>query len=318
MKRREWLPPLLIGLVLLLVSPSIACQWLLPSPTPPVSPPSQPPPVTKSKPPEQLPPVDEAADEEEWSTIETFAGEGDETTKPFHISGAKWRVTWAVDAIYPEYGAFNLFVYPSDTQSTFTRRISHSGGSTTDTSYIHDGGQDYYLKVIASGLRGWTIVVEDYATEAYLSPVQITRINYKGRGTLKSMEMGYKTIEADEYVEIKNKSDCWQVISGWTLKNVTKGCPSFTLPIHLPSDTLPRPWALPPRHSIRIYTGAIHEDDELYDEYHESGGLHFYYFPGDIWDNEEPDVAVLYNSKREEVSRRSYAIPVENKVSANE
>ncbi len=107
------------------------------------------------------------------------------------------------------------------------------------------------------------------------------------------------------------------------LKNISKGSPSFTFPIHMPCccswfdgwETCieecvpPSPCAIEPHQSIRVYTGEV--DDE-------SGGFCFHYVPGDIWDNEEPDIAALYNSRGEEVSRRSYVIPAENNVSAGE
>ena len=57
------------------------------------------------------------------------------------------------------------------------------------------------------------------------------------------------------------------------------------------------PCVLEPHHGTRIYTAEVHP---------EYGGLTFHYHPGDIWNNLEPDIAVLYNSNGEEVSRRSY------------
>ncbi|MBC8512703.1 MAG: hypothetical protein H8D32_06965 [Dehalococcoidia bacterium] len=144
-----------------------------------------------------MPPVDEVADGDEWNTIETFTGEGNEITLPFHISGTEWRITLTAAAEYPEYAVLHVLVYPEGTHSICTKRISYSGGSGGDTTYIYEGGQDYHIKVVAANLRSWSIRVEDYATKASLSPVQITRIYYKGLGRRESLEMGYEIVEAE-------------------------------------------------------------------------------------------------------------------------
>ena len=344
---------LFTGLLFLLSSLVAGCgQPALSLASPP--PPAQPPPATAnstdSQSPEQLPPVDEAADGEEWNMVETFTGEGNETTPPFHVSGTKWRVSWAIDTDYPEYAVFDLFVYPEGTYSMLTKRISYSVTSASGATYIYEGGKDYYIKVISANLHGWAIKVEDYAIKASSFPVQITCIYYKGQeysgsGTIyyqingsdeildaypgpgeveadKHVEIHYPIVEPDEYVEIKNLSDSFQDIGGWVLKNITKGEPSFTFPSHslywcwwddlgccTHGCSPPGPPVLEPHQSIRIYTGEIHP---------ESGGFRFRYPPGDIWNNEEPDIAALYNSRGQELSRRSYIITAMSEVSAGE
>jgi hypothetical protein len=314
---------LIVGLALLSASFVMACRLPAPSVAPPAPPPTQLFVAASSQPPDQPPPVANVASGELWNTVETFTGEGNETTSPFHISGSEWRITWTADAEYPEYAVFDAFVYRLGTQSMVVRRLSRSDDSAGDTTYIYEGGQDYHIRVVAANLRSWTITVEDCATKASFSPVQITRIYYKGRDQLKSIQEGCDIVEADEYVEIKNQGDCWQVIGGWVLKNISKGSPSFAFPVHMPCSCSwfgdyetcieecipPSPCALDPHQSIRVYTGEVHD---------ESGGFCFYYVPGDIWDNEESDVAALYNSRGEEVSRRSYIIPAENNVPASE
>ena len=312
MNKYEWYPFAVVGLAVLLASLVVGCG-LLPSSRPPPEPapgstPPQLPTETGGQP--ESPFRDyEIADEQRWATVETFAGEGGQVTPSFHISGREWRITWAADTEYPEYAVLDVFVYPDGSCSLPVERISYSGDGSGGTAYVYEGGRDYYLKVIAAGLLGWTIRVEDYATEASVCPVQITRIHYRGADYIEDGKTSFEMVEADEYVEIKNRGDSWQVIAGWTLKNMTKGIPTFIFPIHLPSDAVPRPWALPPHHSIRVYTGEI---------YPESGGFCFHYCPGNIWDNEVPDVAALYNSRGEEVSRKSYTIPSDEGTSADE
>ncbi len=93
-------------------------------------------------------------------------------------------------------------------------------------------------------------------------------------------------VESDEYVEITNVGDQPQDLTGCVLKDISDGYPSFTFP----------PYILAPGKSIRVYTN----------EYHlEWGGFSFEYSRA-IWNNTEPDVAVLYDNQGKEVSRKSY------------
>lgn len=85
-------------------------------------PPEQSPPVTASPPPEELPPVEEVAGGDERNTVETFTGEGNEITPPFHISGTEWRITLTAAAEYPEYAVLHVLVYPEG-----TRRLAWNG-----------------------------------------------------------------------------------------------------------------------------------------------------------------------------------------------
>ncbi len=107
--------------------------------------------------------------------------------------------------------------------------------------------------------------------------VQITRIFYDGL---------VKSVESDEYVEITNLGDQPQDLAGWVLKDISEGYPSFTFPTYI----------LAPSKSIRVYTNEYHP---------EWGGFSFQYSQA-IWNNSEPDVAVLYNREGKEASRKSY------------
>ncbi len=107
--------------------------------------------------------------------------------------------------------------------------------------------------------------------------VQITHIFYDG---------SVFRAESDEYVEITNLGEQPQNLAGWKLKDISEGYPSFTFPSYI----------LAPDESIRVYTNEYHP---------EWGGFSFEYGRA-IWNNSEPDVAVLYDSQSKEVSRRSY------------
>jgi len=107
--------------------------------------------------------------------------------------------------------------------------------------------------------------------------VQITHIFYDGH---------VPRVESDEYVEITNLGDEPQDLAGWVLKDISEGYPLFTFPSYM----------LAPGKSIRVYTNEYHP---------EWGGFSFEYSQA-IWNNTEPDIAVLYDNQDREVSRKSY------------
>jgi competence protein ComEC len=106
--------------------------------------------------------------------------------------------------------------------------------------------------------------------------IQISRIFYDGQ---------VPRVESDEYVEITNLGTDAVDLTGWVLKDVS-GNPSFTFPSYI----------LQPGKSIRVYTNEIH------DEY---GGFSFGSGTA-VWNNSNPDTAVLYNAQGQEISRKSY------------
>lgn len=93
-------------------------------------------------------------------------------------------------------------------------------------------------------------------------------------------------VESDEYVEITNLGDAPQDLEGWVLRDISEGYPSFTFPSYI----------LGSGESIRVYTNEYHP---------EWGGFSFGYSKA-VWNNTDPDVAVLYNAEGHEVSRKSY------------
>ena len=107
--------------------------------------------------------------------------------------------------------------------------------------------------------------------------VQITYIFYDGL---------VPNVESDEYVEITNLGDQPQDLTGCVLMDVSDGYPLFTFP----------PYILAPGESVRVYTNEYHP---------EWGGFSFEYSQA-IWNNSEPDVAVLYDNQGREISQKSY------------
>ncbi len=281
----------------------VACAQPNPSPppTPPKPPPTQPPAVSENQTPEEAPPVNEVGNEEKWYTIGTFSGERNDTIPTFRIYGTELRITWTIDTEYPESAALDLIVYFSPSGSIW-QTATLKGGSSGDITYrVEPGGnRDFLIKVTARNLKYWTITLEDNAPATNLSPIKITLVHYNGTVYPPMPEAAcctYERVEPDEYVVIKNLSEDYHDISGWTLKNISRPTiPSFTFPRFMPV-------LLVPGEIIRVYT----------DEYNaETGGFSFYYGTGNIWRNDKPDIAVLYDARGNEVSRKSYAVQTEN------
>ncbi len=93
-------------------------------------------------------------------------------------------------------------------------------------------------------------------------------------------------VESDEYVRITNFGTAAQDLAGWRVVDISEGYPSLVFPPHI----------LGPGESIRVYTNEYHP---------EWGGFSFGHGKA-VWNNKEPDVAVLYNVHGQEVSRKSY------------
>ena len=100
--------------------------------------------------------------------------------------------------------------------------------------------------------------------------VQITSIFYDGK---------VARTESDEYVEITNLGNEVVDLDGWVLKDISEGYPSITFPSYM----------LQPGKSIRVYTNEIHP---------EYGGFSFHSGKA-VWNNTDPDTAVLYVKNRE-------------------
>jgi hypothetical protein len=290
-------------LLFLTLSLGVACAQSNPSPPsiPPKPPPTQSPAASENQTPEEPPPVGEAEDEEEWYMTGTFSGEGNDTIPSFHIYGTEWRVTWTIDAEHLETATFNLVIYQEDAPYEIWQTVSNPGSSSGEVNYIlfPQDKHDFFIKVTAQDLRHWNIAVEDSATAATSYPVRITYIKYKG--TVCPPDPAscdcYKRVEYDEYVVIKNLSECYVDVSGWALKNISKETyPSLTFTFPTYPRTILEPGAI-----IRVYTDEVHP---------ETGGFCFYYGFGDIWSNDKPDIAVLYDAQGNEVSRRSYTLPM--------
>jgi len=285
-------------LLLVILNLSVSCTQPQSNPAPPPAtrPATQPPAATENQSIKEAetPPANQATEMEKWYTVETFSGQTNETTSMFHIYGTEWRLTWTIDAQNLQTAVFKLDIYPQNELYALWQTVSNSGGSIGTVNYFVSSTdkRDFLIKVTAQNLQHWNIVIEDNATAATSYPIQITFIHYKGTVFPPDPKNGlcYERVEPDEYVVIKNLSTCFIDLTGWVLKNISKPSPPFKFP----SVTIV------PGGIIRVYT----------DEYHpETGGLSFNYGQGDLWSNDKPDIAVLYDAQGNEVSRKSYAVP---------
>jgi hypothetical protein len=292
-----------IMLLLLTSSLVVACAQLNPSPppTPSQPPPTSPPTTSENQTPEEALPINETGNEEKWYPIGNFNSKGNYSTPTFRVYGTQLRITWTIETEYPESSALDLIIYFSPSGSIW-KTTTFKGDSSGDIIFFVGPGdnRDLFINVMARNLLNWTISLEDNAPAIITSPVLINSVYYKGTVSQPEQEGGcctYEKVEPDEYVVIKNLSEEYQDISGWVLKNISRPTiPYFTFPRFMPV-------LLAPGEIIRVYT----------DEYHsETGGFSFNYGTGDIWRNDKPDIAVLYDAQGYEISRKSYAVPTNN------
>ena len=176
-----------------------------------------------------------------------------------------------------EYGRLLRYVYIGDTlvNAELVRQ-----GLAWAISYPPDTKYQDYLEELEAEARQDKIGIWQEAQPPLLiivENVEITYIFYDGL---------VPRVESDEYVEITNVGDQPQELTGCMLKDISEGYPSFTFPSYI----------LAPGKSIRVYTNEYHP---------EWGGFSFEYSQA-IWNNTEPDVAVLYDNQGREISRKSY------------
>jgi Lamin Tail Domain len=283
-------------LVLLSMTPACIPTPKLPKSTPPkaqVTQPSTPAAASDNQSANETATTGPSADEQTWYPVVTFNGVINETTPVFHIYGTEWHLKWNIDTDNPEIAVFKVAIYPKQEPYAIWQTFSNAGNVNGTINYFVSGTdkRDLFIKVTALNLRQWTIAIEDNAIAATSYPVKIYFINYKGTFYPPDPTLGicYERNEPDEYVVIKNLSTCYQDMTGWSLKNISRPSPTFIFPQFL----------IYPGQILRVYTDEYHE---------ESGGFNFNWGHGDLWSNVHPDIAVLYDAVGNEVSRKSYTI----------
>ncbi|HIE16933.1 MAG TPA: hypothetical protein EYP71_01910 [Dehalococcoidia bacterium] len=310
----------LIVLAALVTSTSL---WLAGCDQASLNPPSSAPPATQSPAPHLVPapqeekasandePEEEQTKKIQWYRAGDFSGSGNKSLPPFHIYGTQWRIIWEVDATLPEKAALDLIIYCAGMPGSIWKTLSCRTTSGNVTFHLgFEDHRDFSIKVFARNLQQWTVTIEDSSTPV-LPPIKITYIHYQGTIYPPDPDICrcYERVEPDEYVVIKNLGDSPQPMGGWVLKNLNKDWPIFTFPHH---------FVIEPGAVIRVYTSEVYPDCEDWLKFGITPDdcapflnrwFSFYWGPGNIWDNDKPNTAVLYNSKGEEISRKSYAVP---------
>ena len=98
----------------------------------------------------------------EWNTIITFTGSAFKTTELFHIPSGTWRINWTYKG--GELAGFSFFVYPEG-ETMYIETLMTMGSSKSDTTYIYKGPGNYYIKVLATNIKEWTITIEAFVPE---------------------------------------------------------------------------------------------------------------------------------------------------------
>jgi hypothetical protein len=99
-----------------------------------------------------------------WQTVTTFQGSSDTTTNYFKIDATEWRIKWSYTpkaGIAGDLACFSVFIYPKGETVNYVDFILKTGrNETSGTLYVHEGGKEYYLKIGAANVDGYTITVE--------------------------------------------------------------------------------------------------------------------------------------------------------------
>jgi hypothetical protein len=99
-----------------------------------------------------------------WQTVTTFQGSSDTTTNYFKIDATEWRIKWSYTpkaGIAGDLAIFSFLVYPKGETTRYVESLMKTGrNETSGTLYIHEGGKEYYLKIIVANIDGFTVTVE--------------------------------------------------------------------------------------------------------------------------------------------------------------
>jgi hypothetical protein len=96
---------------------------------------------------------------DEWQVVKSWVGRGHKTTESFYINSDEWRITWETKGDPGEAGLL-AYIYKKGKDS-YTDNIDYDGVGS-DTSYVHSGPGQYFLKIegYGTGTR-WKVTVEE-------------------------------------------------------------------------------------------------------------------------------------------------------------
>ena len=108
------------------------------------------------------------------------SGENGERALSFHINANEWCISWYAEGIYPETTLFTVIVYRDGISTAPVKVINNSDMTSSNTIEMHEGNNDYRVKVIAANVTRWAISIGEESGNNSISPVYIARINYQG------------------------------------------------------------------------------------------------------------------------------------------
>lgn len=99
----------------------------------------------------------------EWNTITTFTGSASKTTELFYIPSGTWRIDWSY--VGGTLAVFSFFVYPEGETVMFVESLSTMGPSQSDTTYVYEGPDNFYIKLTCANIDQWTLTIEAFIPE---------------------------------------------------------------------------------------------------------------------------------------------------------
>ena len=107
-----------------------------------------------------------------WNSVTTLSYTYDKTCGPITIPADKFRIIWEAvpgDSVWTTAipAEIKIFVYKEGTSyweitSTYIYDNWITSSTPTDTSYIHRGSGNYYIKVDQTGCESWQVIIESF------------------------------------------------------------------------------------------------------------------------------------------------------------
>lgn len=95
----------------------------------------------------------------DWKQVTTFSGAADQTTDYITIPTTEWRLVWSITPDN-QYAGFYAYVYPKGENAIYVTSFDGDNKQTSGTIYVHEGAKDYYLKILAANLQGYSVKIE--------------------------------------------------------------------------------------------------------------------------------------------------------------
>lgn len=98
-----------------------------------------------------------------YQEITTVSGTGSQVTGSFSVTSGWWRLRWSYmpSADGEGHPIFSVFIYPKGESMFYSDFVMRTGSNeTSGVLVVYEGEGEYYLKIDAGNLDGYTIVVE--------------------------------------------------------------------------------------------------------------------------------------------------------------